>query len=136
MRHAAALLTLTVSALFLFAPATEADQKMKCAECGMTVDLASKFSAALEGPDKAILPFCDIGDLLVHLNRTAMPPSAARVRDQETGEWISADKAWYVHNEKEFRTPMRWGIAAFRTAGSASRYGTPMDITRIREAVR
>lgn len=136
MRHSLALITLTVSAFFLFAPAAEPGQAMKCAECGMAVDLASKFSATLEGAGKAILPFCDIGDLLIHLNRTSLPPSAARVRDRETGEWISADAAWYVHNEKEFRTPMRWGIAAFRDASRAARFGTPRDITQIREAVQ
>ncbi|HWR73279.1 MAG TPA: nitrous oxide reductase accessory protein NosL [Nitrospirota bacterium] len=111
-------------------------ETMKCAECGMMVDQGSKFSALIEGDAKTILPFCDIGDLLVYLNKKSLAPATARVKEYKTGEWISADKAFYVHAEKAFKTPMGWGIAAFKNREDAAAYGTPRDLNGIMRAVK
>lgn len=111
-------------------------QTMNCAECGMTVDSGSKFYALIEGDAGTVLPFCDIGDLLVYLNKKSLAPAGARVRDHKTGEWISADKAFYVHSEKAFKTPMGWGIAAFRNREDAAAFGAPLDSKGIMRAVK
>lgn len=110
-------------------------ETVKCAECGMTVDLGSKFCAKIVQDGKT-LQFCDIGDLLVHLNTKSLSPAGSRVRDHKTGEWISADKAFYVHSGKAFKTPMGWGIAAFKNREDAAAFGSPLDLNGILRAVK
>lgn len=108
---------------------------MKCAECGMMVDRESKFYAWIV-QDGNELPFCDIGDLLTYLNKKSLSPAMARVRDYLSGETIDADKALYVHAEKAFRTPMGWGIAAFKNRQEAAKFGTVMDFSGAAKAVK
>src|SRR5574337_1806387 len=94
---------------------------MKCTECGMMADRESKFFAWIV-QDKNVLTFCDIGDLLTYLNKKSLSPEAARVRDYLSGETIDADTAVYVHAEKAFKTPMGWGIAAFKDKQKAEKF--------------
>jgi nitrous oxide reductase accessory protein NosL len=109
---------------FLLSSASAAD--IMCAECGMRVDMESKYSArAMQG--KTTLYFCDIGDLFVHLKKNNLKEARIEVKDYSSGAWIDARKAFYVHSEKKFNTPMGWGTAGFKDNGEASKFGVAMD---------
>ncbi len=106
--------------------ALPAAETVKCSECGMTVDVDSKFESKIVQADRTLY-FCDIGDLFSYLKRTNLGNFKAEVRDYKTGDWIEARTAQYVHAEKKFRTPMGWGIASFRNRKDAAEFGAVMD---------
>jgi NosL protein len=116
-----------------FAPTPAAEPK--CAECGMMVDRGSMFYAWLV-QDKGTLPFCDIGDLLTYLNKKALSPGPARVKDYPSGDTLEAAKAFFVRDEKAFRTPMGWGIAAFKSKQEAAKFGAVLDYAGAIKAVK
>jgi hypothetical protein len=125
-----------IAAAFLlepFSPARAAD--LKCAECGMLVDRGSKFYAWI-ALDNGTLPFCDVGDLLTYLKKRSLSPGRARVKDYPGGDTISADKAFFVHAENTFKTPMGWGIAAFKDKSDAAKFGTVLDFAGAIKAVK
>ncbi len=122
-------------AAFSHLPLPASAEPAQCAECGMTVDESSKFHAKAVEAGKS-LQFCDIGDLLVYLSKRSLSPSMAQVKDYRTGEWIGAEKAFYVRSEKTFKTPMGWGIAAFGTKADAAAFGAPADITGVLKAFK
>jgi nitrous oxide reductase accessory protein NosL len=98
----------------------------RCAECGMMVDQNSPFIAkAVAGTTTSF--FCDIGDLFSQVKRKGKTTAALEVKDYATGAWIDAGKAFYVRSEKKFRTPMGWGIAAFKEKSKAAEAGTALD---------
>ncbi len=112
-----------------------ASDTIKCAECGMQSELASKFtSRTIEGGKDVY--FCDIGDLLTYLNKKKQPGIRAEVKDHVTGAWIDAGKAVFVQNGKTFNSPMGWGIAAFKDRKDASAAGTPLNLADALKAVR
>lgn len=117
-------LTLSVIA-FPFATVS-AVETIKCSECGMMVEVNSKFASKIVQTDKTLY-FCDIGDLFSYLKRTKQNGIKIEVKDYKTGEWIDARAAYYVHAEKKFRTPMGWGIASFRDQKDAAEFGAVMD---------
>lgn len=133
MKHIAVVLFFAFSALLAY-PAVS-DEAMHCAECGMVADPASRFTSRIMQNDN-ILSFCDIGDLLVHLNREKPQPARSEVKDYASGEWIDARKAFYVHAEKKFKSPMAWSIAAFKERNSAAGYGAAMDFEAALKAVK
>jgi len=98
----------------------------RCAECGMTVTMDSPFIAKIFLSDRTLY-FCDIGDLFVYLTKKNLKDARSEVKDYTTGAWIDARKAYYVHSEKKFRTPMAWGVAAFKDKSEASQSGAVMD---------
>jgi len=97
-----------------------------CAQCGMDVDLNSKYAAKIVQGETTSY-FCDIGDLFAYINSKRVPASGAMVKDYITGDWIDARKAFYVRPVKKFRTPMGWGVAAFRENKRAAEHGEVMD---------
>ncbi len=101
-------------------------ESVHCTECGMMVDMNSKFAARIVQGDKTLY-FCDIGDLFSYLKRKGAKESPAEVRDYTSGEWINARKAFFVHAENKFKTPMGWGIAAFKEKNRASEFGSTAD---------
>ena len=106
-----------------------------CSQCGMTVDAGSKFTAkAVSG--NTTLFFCDIGDLFVYIKRKNLSADGAFVKDHPSGEWIEAKTAYFVHDGKKFRTPMGWGVAAFRDRGRAAEAGKIMDYDAAAKAMR
>ena len=107
----------------------------KCAECGMMVMMESRFAAKIVQGDTTI-PFCDIGDLFVFLNKKTAKNGKAMVRDHPTGAWIDAQKAFYVIAKNKFKTPMRWGIAAFKDKSEASKSGKAMDYDGMAKALK
>jgi len=106
-----------------------------CAECGMMVKMDSPFTAKITQGD-TMLYFCDIGDLFAYLRKKNLNNARAEVRDYPTGAWVDARKANYVHAEKKFRTPMGWGIAAFKNADEASQSGTMMDFDTMTKTLK
>ncbi len=107
----------------------------RCTQCGMVVDAKSRSTSRIVQGEKALM-FCDVGDLLTYLNRSSAPPAGAEVRDYRSGEWISAERAFYVHSAAAFRTPMGWGIVAFESRKEAEAFGAPLDLAGARRAVR
>ena len=114
-------------------PATA--ETVKCSECGMTCDVAAKFTSRIIQGDQALY-FCDIGDLFSYLKRKKPSPTRVEVKDYNTGEWIDAYKAFYVHSEKKFKTPMGWSIASFKDKDRASEFGTAMDFDGAARALK
>jgi nitrous oxide reductase accessory protein NosL len=101
----------------------------------MSSDLASKYTARTIESGKDLY-FCDIGDLLVYLNKRKQPDIRAEVKDYPTGTWIDAAKAFFVQAPKRFNTPMGWSIAAFREKKDGSGYGNALDLAGAMKAVK
>jgi nitrous oxide reductase accessory protein NosL len=120
--------------VFAFATVLAAET-IKCSECGMTVDVNSKFSSKIVQADKTLY-FCDIGDLFSYLKRTRQNGVKAEVKDYKTGEWIDARAAYYVHAENKFNTPMGWGIASFKDQKDAAEFGAAMDFDTTAKALK
>lgn len=108
---------------------------IKCTECGMQSELSSRFTAKTVESGKELF-FCDIGDLMAYLNRRNQPAVTAEVRDYPSGSWIDAEKALFVRAPEKFRSPMGWGIGAFRSRADAAGYGQILDLAGARRAVR
>jgi nitrous oxide reductase accessory protein NosL len=103
-------------------------EQLKCAECGMPVDMAAPFSSKIIAGDHHLY-FCDIGDLLIYLREKMLGTTHARVKDYQSGEWIEAAKAFYVLEPRRFITPMGWGVAAFKDNKDAEKFGKALDMT-------
>jgi len=125
----------TFSVIMLFFTTISAAETIKCSECGMMVDVNSKFASKIVQADK-ILYFCDIGDLFTYLKKTKQNGFKTEVKDYKTGEWIDARAAYYVHAENKFRTPMGWGIASFKDPKDAAEFGTVMDFDATTKALK
>jgi copper chaperone NosL len=110
-------------------------ETIKCAECGMMSDLGSKFASRITEGDKPLY-FCDIGDLLVYLNKHQQQAGRIEVKDYESGEWIDAQKAAYVAAPKTFSSPMGWGIAAFKDQNKAAMTGKSTDFKAALKSVK
>ena len=110
-------------------------ETVKCTECGMACDVAAKFTSKIIQGEQTLY-FCDIGDLFSYLSRKKPSVTRVEVKDYSTGEWIDAQKAYYVHSEKTFKTPMGWGIASFRDKNKASEFGAAMDFDGTAKALK
>jgi len=110
-------------------------QGAKCAECGMTVDRNSKFMSEVITRGNKNLFFCDIGDMLLHFNKSREKMKEVHVKDYATGERVDGRKAFYVSN-KNLKTPMSWGIAAFAAESAAKKWGDPADFNGAFKLVR
>lgn len=128
-------IVLTFSAIVLSLATVSAAETIKCAECGMMVDVNSKFASKIVQADRTLY-FCDIGDLFSYLKRTKQNGVKAEVKDYKTGEWIDARAAYYVHAENKFRTPMGWGIASFKDQKDAAEFGAAMDFDSAAKALK
>lgn len=120
------IIVILSAACSLSAAAGTITAPIKCTECGMFLDINSKFTSKIV-QDDTTLYFCDIGDLFSYLKRKNLNDVDAQVKDYLTGEWIDAKKAFYVHAENKFMTPMGWSIAAFKDKISAAESGSVMD---------
>ena len=119
---------------FLHATVSATDA-IKCTECGMMVDVNSKFTSKIVQADKTLY-FCDIGDLFSYLKRTKQNGFNIEVKDYKSGEWIDARTASYVRAEKKFRTPMGWGIASFKDQKDAAEFGVATDFDSMAKALK
>ncbi len=132
-KHLFSALYATVLIFLCSLPA--AAEKITCAECGMTSDLGSKFTSRIVQGEKTLY-FCDIGDLFSYLAGKRPQDVRAEVKDYKTGEWLDAHQAFYVHAGKKFKSPMGWGIAAFKDRKDADGYGSVMDYGGALKAVQ
>jgi len=131
MRYGTALLIVLGFLCSLPLPAVAAGtEKPRCAHCGMMVDEASPFSARLVAGEKTSW-FCDIGDMVLSIRGKNADPAQAQVKDYRSGTWIAASQAFYVSSPKQFRTPMGWGLAAFRDRSEAAGFGDVDDLASI-----
>lgn len=126
---------LPAALLVVLCTLSAATEMITCAQCGMIADPASKFTSRIVGGEK-VLYFCDIGDLFAYLTRKGAPDARAEVKDYKTGEWIDAHGAFYVHSGEKFKSPMGWGIAAFKDGKAAAAYGGTMDYNGALKAVQ
>jgi nitrous oxide reductase accessory protein NosL len=110
-------------------------EEIRCTECGMRVMMDSKFTSKISQGETTLF-FCDIGDLFTYLKKKKMQEAGAEVRDFATGDWIDARKAYYVNSSKKFRTPMGWGIAAFKNKVEAAKAGNIMDFEGVANALK
>jgi nitrous oxide reductase accessory protein NosL len=125
-----------MTALFIFLLAHPSfAETVKCTECGMSCDVAAKFTSRIMQADQTLY-FCDIGDLFSYLSRKKPSVTRVEVKDYSTGEWIDAQKAYYVHSKKMFKTPMGWGIASFRDKNKALEFGSAMDFDGTAKALK
>lgn len=120
------LLAFLVFPTFLAAQPFPVPQGAKCDECGMSVEQDSKFVSEVLSSNGKNLFFCDIGDMLFHFRKEREKIKAVYVKDYGTGEWIDGKSALFVLN-KDIKTPMSWGIAAFAKQSDAKKWGTPAD---------
>jgi copper chaperone NosL len=125
-----------IAALLISALATPVPaDTVKCSECGMTCDVAAKFTSRITQGDQTLY-FCDIGDLFSYIKRKKLNDAGMEVKDYVTGAWMDAHKAYYVHSEKKFKTPMGWGIASFKDKEEASKFGTLLDFDGTAKALK
>ena len=110
-----------------------ASATVPCAECGMSAEIAGRFTSRLVSGG-ATRYFCDIGDLVSFVERTHPKEYVAGVRDFPTGEWLDAGAAFFVIDKKAYATPMGWGVAAYRDRTAAT--GTALDFEALRKALR
>lgn len=108
---------------------------LSCVQCGMDVDLNSKYAAKIVQGETTSY-FCDIGDLFAYLNAKGVPNAGAMVKDYDSGGWIDVTKAFYVRAVKKFSTPMGWGVAAFRDRKHAAEFGEVMDVDGARTILK
>jgi len=127
--------TVTTLVLILLILSTAFAADIRCTECGMKVDIASKFSAKTTQGDTTLF-FCDIGDLFAYLKKHTANDVRIEVKDFASGAWLDARKAFYVHAEQKFSTPMGWGIAAFINKDDAAKFGIAMDFEATAKALK
>jgi copper chaperone NosL len=94
----------------------------------MSIEEGSTFLGEVITTDGNKLFFCDIGDMLFHFRKEREKIKVAYVKDNATGEWIDGKRALFVLN-KDIKTPMSWGIAAFAKQSEARKWGTPVDFS-------
>jgi nitrous oxide reductase accessory protein NosL len=126
---------LTVFALTFICSVATAAETIHCTECGMMVDVKSAFVAKMVQGEKTSY-FCDIGDLFSYVKRKGAEGASVEVKDFDKNEWIDGRKAFFVKAENKFKTPMGWGIAAFKDKNTASESGTAMDFDAMVKALK
>jgi nitrous oxide reductase accessory protein NosL len=126
MKKGLSIIGITLTLIVMLLSPVHAKEIIKCAECGMMVQMDSKFTSKITQGDTPLY-FCDIGDLFTYLKRKNVQDARIEVKDYPSGEWIDARKAFYVKAAKKFDSPMGWGIAAFKDKNEASQSGSAMD---------
>lgn len=105
----------------------EIPENKKCNECGMKIDKDSRFSVIVIETGSDEYYYCDIGDMLYHYRKNKEIIKSLFVRDFITGKWIDGKKSFYIKNN-EFKSPMRWNVAAFEDLHKAELYGKPLNL--------
>jgi nitrous oxide reductase accessory protein NosL len=126
---------LTALAFTFICTVASAAETIHCTECGMMVDVKSVFAAKMVQGEKTNY-FCDIGDMLSYVKRKGAEGASVEVKDFDSNEWVNGRKAFFVNAEKKFKTPMGWGIAAFKDKNKASESGTAMDFDAMVKALK
>ncbi len=96
----------------------------RCAECGMDINPKSPFVCFAVTNSGRTLYFDEPGEMLIHI-RKMKDIKEVRVKDFTTGRWTDGRSAYYVQSA-QFKTPMRWNIAAFASLKDARAKGTAL----------
>ena len=108
--------------------------KDRCAECGMIIN-EELFASALVGTNGEVAKFDDIGCMIRFRDRlSTVNVRRAWVHDYESGAWIEAQAAHFVHAQ-ELVSPMGYSLAAFSEVSSAEQWaqkwkGEVIDLDR------
>ncbi len=84
--------------------------KEKCNQCNMII-AEERFSAVIKSNNE-VSKFDDIGCSLQFYKKQTGSIEAFWIRDFETGEWLKAQEAQFVHSS-DLISPMGFGIAGF-----------------------
>ena len=90
-----------------------------CASCGMLIS-EERFAAAMTAADQT-QAFDDLGCLLRARARGSGAAARIWVHDETSGQWLDAQRAWFVHS-REVLTPMGSGLVAFSTKDAAEQF--------------
>ena len=103
-------------------PPAEPPADCSCAECGMYV--RDKFGAQIIFTSGKAAHFCDTGDLFVYydVSKKKDTMAAVYVKDFPSGTWTDGRAAYYIAGTS-VKTPMGYGILAFRDRAQAEKYG-------------
>lgn len=107
---------------------SKAENLVRCQECGMMASPEGVFTSYAVNKDGSKSYFCDLGDMIVHVlkKKKTDPESPIFVVDYKSKAIIDGRKAFYVQS-KSFKTPMGWGIAAFKDKNDAAAYGNKVS---------
>lgn len=93
-----------------------------CTECGMQFRPDSLFASELILKDGKAVFFCDLGDMMLYIESKGMAKAAAvYVKDYISGSWTDGRNAFYL-TEAKVRTPMAYGILAFKDRKAAEKF--------------
>lgn len=118
-----AIVSLTVSACGskLPEPAEIVEGVDKCEICNMQVANNQHANEIMLNDGKA-LKFDDLGDMYAWIKKNGKDKIKVQyVRDFHSKEWINAKEASYLY-DKEFQTPMAFGVLAFKDKSGAEAY--------------
>jgi copper chaperone NosL len=99
-----------------------------CAACKMIIS-EERYGAQLHQPGKPVQRFDDFGCLLAQ-NYPSTGKHVIYVRSSEDGSWLVDDQAVFVVS-KQISSPMGYGISAFATKESASKYAEQFGDSKI-----
>ncbi|WP_416826603.1 nitrous oxide reductase accessory protein NosL [Ectobacillus polymachus] len=101
---------------------TAVDEKNdKCANCNMAV-MNDQFATEVILENGKTMKFDDIGCMYKWLNKNNGEKIQAKfVRDYNSKEWVSSDKATYVY-DASIKTPMAYNVISFQNKNDAESY--------------
>lgn len=118
---AAALLLLSACGGEKYEPVAVDEETDKCAACNMQVKDDGNAAQLITGDGK-VYKFDDIGCMHEWTAQNGTENVAVRfVRDHNTLEWVKLEDAFFVY-DPSFRTPMAYGVIAFKDEESARQY--------------
>lgn len=101
-----------------------------CERCKMIIS-DKKFAAQYREKNGNTVKFDDTGCMIEHIinNENVNDGSVdIYVVDYDTGQWIDGKEAYYIWTE-EIKTPMGYGIVAFRDRNSAGKFRKNREAT-------
>lgn len=90
-----------------------------CSRCRMTIS-DERFASGYRLANGEVRVFDDVGEMALYKAEHGESPKHEWVRDYESGRWLDARGAHYVH-AAELHSPMGYNLAAFAEEESAKR---------------
>lgn len=92
-----------------------------CQVCNMTISHVD-YAGQIVFKNNDHLVFDDLGCLMEYINEHSEKDiGAAFIKDESTKQWIDVKEAVYIYN-KDYWTPMNYGVLAFASKESADSY--------------
>lgn len=102
-----------------------------CDQCHMIISEA-RYASAYRTASGEPFVFDDVGDMLAHLQDAGMPAGVTVwVHDFDSGDWVEAADAWFVHSQAT-QTPMGGGTIAYARERDARAAAAADDGTVLR----